>query len=67
MYLKPAAKPLLGQLAELGADMMETVLDGLSVTSIERMLKELGAVKDNLRSAIARNATQQQDSKVLAS
>jgi MarR family transcriptional regulator, transcriptional regulator for hemolysin len=67
LYLMPAAKPLLGQLAELGADMMETVLEGLSTTSIERMLKELGAVKDNLRSAIARNATQQQDSKDLAS
>jgi len=60
LYLKPAAKPLLDRLADVGADMMETVLDGISMTSIERMLKELGAVKDNLRSAIARNATQQQ-------
>ena len=60
LYLKPAAKPLLDRLADLGADMMETVLDGLSTTSIERMLKELGLVKDNLRSAIARNANQQQ-------
>ncbi len=67
LYLKPAAKPLLGQLAELSADMMETVLEGLSVASIERMLKELNAVKDNLRMAIARNAAQQQDSKDLAS
>jgi MarR family transcriptional regulator for hemolysin len=67
LYLTAAAKPVLGQLAELGADMMETVLEGLSAASIERMLKELSAVKDNLRSAIARNATQQQDSKVLAS
>jgi MarR family transcriptional regulator for hemolysin len=56
LYLKPDAKPLLGRLAELGADLMETVLEGLSDTSIERMLKELGLVKDNLRSAIARNA-----------
>jgi MarR family transcriptional regulator for hemolysin len=60
LYLMPAAKPLLGQLTELGADMMETVLEGLSATSIERMLKELSAVKDNLRAAIARNAIQQQ-------
>ena len=56
----PAAKPLLDRLSDLGADMMEIVLDGLSATSIERMLKELSAVKDNLRSAIARNANQQQ-------
>lgn len=60
LYLKPAAKPLLDQLAHLGADMMETVLGGISTTSIERMLKELGAVKDNLRSAIARNTNQDQ-------
>jgi hypothetical protein len=40
--------------------MMETVLDGISTASIERMLKELGAVKDNLRSAIARNTNQDQ-------
>jgi len=60
LYLKPAAKPLLGRLADLGADMMETVLEGISSTSIERMLKELSAVKDNLRSAIAANANQQQ-------
>ena len=60
LYLKPAAKPLLGRLAELGADMMETVLDGISSTSIERMLKELNTVKDNLRSAIAANTNQQQ-------
>ncbi|HMA55607.1 MAG TPA: MarR family transcriptional regulator [Pseudolabrys sp.] len=60
LYLKPAAKPLLGRLADLGADMMETVLEGISSTSIERMLKEFSAVKDNLRSAIAANANQQQ-------
>ena len=60
LYLKPAAKPLLERLADLGDDMMETVLDGVSTTSVERMLKELGAVKDNLRGAIARNSNQQQ-------
>ena len=60
LYLKPAAKPLLDRLSDLGADMMETVLHGVSPTSIERMLKELSAVKGNLRSAIARNTNQQQ-------
>ena len=44
LYLKPAAKPLLGRLSELGADMMEIVLDGLPTGSIERMLKELGQI-----------------------
>jgi hypothetical protein len=47
-------------LANLGAEMMEVVLDGVSMTSIERTLKELGTVKDNLRTAIARNTNQQQ-------
>ena len=60
LYLKPAAKPLLGRLGDLGADIMETALDGISSTSIERMLKELGAVKNNLRAAIAANTNQQQ-------
>jgi hypothetical protein len=36
------------------------VLDGVSVASIERMLKELSTMKDNLRTAIARNTNQQQ-------
>src|SRR5262245_18015262 len=58
LYLKPAAKPLLDRLAVLGDGMMETVLDGVSSGSIERMLKELGLVKDNLRSAIAHNTNQ---------
>src|SRR5690242_8530708 len=60
LYLTPAAKPLLGRLADLGADIMDTALDGVSSTSIERMMKELSAVKDNLRSAIAANSNQQQ-------
>src|SRR6476646_6380906 len=60
LYLKPAAKPLLDRLANLGAEMMEVVLDGVSMASIERTLKELGTVKDNLRTAIARNTNQQQ-------
>jgi MarR family transcriptional regulator, transcriptional regulator for hemolysin len=60
LYLKPAAKPLLDRLANLGTDMMDTVLDGIPAASIERTVKELGLVKDNLRAAIARNANQQQ-------
>jgi MarR family transcriptional regulator for hemolysin len=60
LYLLPAARPLLDQLAELGTDMMATVLEGLEPKAIERMLRDLCSVKDNLRAAIARNATQQQ-------
>ena len=60
LYLKPAAKPLLGRLSEIGADMMETVLEGLDAKSVDRMLKELVILKDNLRRAISANAHPQE-------
>ena len=60
LYLTPAAWPLLTELASLSEDMMATVLDGLDPNALEHMLRDLGAMKDNLRAAIARNATQQQ-------
>ena len=60
LYLTAAAKPLLARLTELGGDMMETVLDGLDVKSIERMLKQLVTLKDNLRRAISANAQPQE-------
>lgn len=56
LYLTPAAKPLLGRLLELGADLMDTVLVGLDEKSIERMLMQLVLLKDNLRGAIGANA-----------
>lgn len=60
LYLRPAARPLLEQLAELGQDMMEIVLDGLDDKANARLLRDLTAIKDNLRSAISRNAPQPQ-------
>jgi len=60
LFLAPAARPLLEQLAELGNDMMATVLDGLDAKTVERMLRDLGLVKENLRAAINRNTTKQQ-------
>ena len=60
LYLTPAARPLLDRLATLGSDMMETVLEGLPPKSIERILSELGAVKENLRRAIGTNVPQQE-------
>lgn len=59
LYLMPAARPLLDQLSVLATDMMKTVLEGLDARTIERTLRDLGLVKDNLRSAIGRNATSQ--------
>ena len=61
LYLKPAARPMLEQLAALGTDMMTT-------KTVERMLSDLGLIKDNLRAAIGRNANQSQpQTNVLAS
>ena len=58
LYLMPAARPLLDQLSVLATDMMKTVLEGLDARTIERTLRDLGLVKDNLRTAIGRNAGQ---------
>ena len=51
LYLLPAARPMLDQLAELGTDMMATVLDGLELKRVESMLGDLALIKDNLRAA----------------
>jgi MarR family transcriptional regulator for hemolysin len=52
LYLKPAARPLLDQLGKLGAEMMEEVMAGVDTNANERLLRDLGLMKDNLRSAI---------------
>jgi MarR family transcriptional regulator for hemolysin len=56
LYLTSAARPLLEQLAALGEDLMETVLQNVDAASQERLLRDLGIMKDNLRAAIHRNA-----------
>jgi MarR family transcriptional regulator for hemolysin len=60
LFLTPAARPLLERLTTLGEEMMETVLAGLDAKSAERMLRDLGLVKENLRTAIHHNATAQE-------
>src|SRR5882672_2955841 len=56
LHLTPLARPLMDRLAELGQDMMGTVLEGFDVATIERMIGELSRTKENLRGAIARKA-----------
>ena len=58
LYLMPTARPLLDHLSVLATDMMKTVLEGLDTETIERTLRDLGLVKDNLRTAISRNVVQ---------
>jgi len=60
LYLTPAARPLIAQLVDLGSEMMETVLAGFDRKDVERMLQDLGLVKENLKAAISRNAAQSQ-------
>ncbi|HET7848183.1 MAG TPA: MarR family transcriptional regulator [Pseudolabrys sp.] len=60
LYLTPAARPLLDRLDALGAEMMDTVLEGLTPQSVERMLTEFATVRENLRRAIAGNSAHQQ-------
>jgi MarR family transcriptional regulator, transcriptional regulator for hemolysin len=62
LYLTPAAKPLLAELAGLGQDVMKTVLDGLDEKANTRLLRDLALIKDNLRAAINRNASQPEPS-----
>jgi MarR family transcriptional regulator for hemolysin len=54
LYLTPAARPLLEQLAALGEELMETVLQNVDAAAQEQLLRDLGFMKDNLRVAINR-------------
>src|SRR6478735_4562762 len=53
LYLTPQARPLMDRLAELGQDMMKTVLGGFDLATVERMILELSHTKENLKGAIA--------------
>src|SRR3954466_12264857 len=54
LHLTPLARPLMDRLAELGQDMMGTVLEGFDLATIERMIGELSRTKENLKGAIAK-------------
>jgi MarR family transcriptional regulator, transcriptional regulator for hemolysin len=53
LFLMPAARPLLERLAVLGEETMAEALAGVGSESIQRMVSELGIVKENLRRLIA--------------
>jgi MarR family transcriptional regulator for hemolysin len=57
LFLTPAARPLIEKLGDLGEDLMATALAGVEPDSIERMVTQLGIVKENLRQAIAQRST----------
>jgi len=70
LYLTPAARPLLDRLTALGEEVMGQVLAGLDDKATGRLLKDLGVMRENLRAAIGRTTTAEQEteaSKVAAS
>lgn len=57
LYLTAEARPLLARLGELGDEWMATALAGLEREHVEKMVAQLGIVKENLRQAIERKNT----------
>ena len=54
LYLTARARPLMNRLADLGEDMMATVLEGFDAAKIEQMTTNMSAVRDNLRTATSK-------------
>jgi DNA-binding MarR family transcriptional regulator len=52
LYLKKAARPLLGKLAGLKAELTATALEGISPADAHRLLSQLDSIKENVRNAI---------------
>jgi MarR family transcriptional regulator, transcriptional regulator for hemolysin len=61
LYLKKAARPLLGKLAGLRSELTATALEGISPQDAHRLLAQLETIKDNVRNAIQN--TEQEDAK----
>jgi DNA-binding MarR family transcriptional regulator len=52
LYLKKAARPLLGKLAGLRSELTATALEGISPADAYRLLTQLEQIKENVRNAI---------------
>src|SRR5579872_6515000 len=52
LYLKKAARPLLGKLAGLRSELTATALEGISPADAHRLLTQLESIKENVRRAI---------------
>ena len=61
LYLKKAARPLLGKLAGLRSELTATALQGISPQDAHRMLAQLETIKENVRNAI--QTTEQEQAK----
>jgi MarR family transcriptional regulator for hemolysin len=52
LYLRKAARPLLGKLSGLRSELTATALDGISPSDAQRLLTQLETIKENVRNAI---------------
>src|SRR5258708_3403004 len=52
LYLRKAARPLLGKLGGLRSELTATALEGISPADAHRLLDQLEAIKENVRNAI---------------
>jgi MarR family transcriptional regulator, transcriptional regulator for hemolysin len=59
LYLKKAARPLLGKLSGLRSELTATALQGISPADAHRLLTQLESIKENLRNAIQNTAGDQ--------
>jgi DNA-binding MarR family transcriptional regulator len=56
LYLRKAARPLLGKLSGLRSELTATALEGIGPAEAHRMLAQLEAIKENVRNAIQNSA-----------
>jgi MarR family transcriptional regulator for hemolysin len=54
LFLRPAARPLLERLSDLGEEMMAAALAGIDRRDLKLLLSQLSLIKDNLREAAQR-------------
>src|SRR5579864_676402 len=52
LYLRKAARPLLGKLAGLRSELTATALEGIGPSDAQRLLTQLETIKENVRNAI---------------
>jgi len=52
LYLRKAARPLLGKLSGLRSELTATALEGINPADAHRLLVQLETIKENVRNAI---------------
>src|SRR6202049_553615 len=58
LYLRKAARPLLGKLSGLRSELTATALEGINPADAHRLLTQLEAIKENVRNAIQNPANE---------